>query len=295
MTQTPQHFKLLMYMKKPKPWRTMNDNDGNRMSCCEKARNVNRICRRLVINCAPTVLLNCCIPPVSRKKCHKRKAEPPFLIRNCINGHENWKSYAQKVQDWTQKMEQRKQNSPLSSSSIIDQSQISYYDNQLENVPFTTVSITAAALLRSFYTIWHIGRISKKSLKTSEETKTALKQLSVSPAVEKSLRVVPKGGLTAKVITDKSQLSKRALHTLSRWARITEDVVQDGYESGYDDDPVEIWNRAITLADLSCIGSELNDVTKTAADATSFSTSMDKIAPRLRRSNRLFKSVNLKI
>lgn len=67
-----------------------------------------------------------------------------------------------------------------------------------------------------------------------------MKELSVSPTVEKCLRVVPKGGITAEVITDKSQLSKRALYTLSRWARMTEDVVQDGYESGYDDDPVEV-------------------------------------------------------
>lgn len=67
-----------------------------------------------------------------------------------------------------------------------------------------------------------------------------MKELSASPTVEKCLRVVPKGGITAEVIVDKSQLSKRALHTLSRWARMTEDIVQDGYESGYDDDPVEV-------------------------------------------------------
>lgn len=67
-----------------------------------------------------------------------------------------------------------------------------------------------------------------------------MKELSVSPTVEKCLRITPKGGIAAEVITDKSQLSKRALHTLSRWARMTEDVVQDGYESGYDDDPVQV-------------------------------------------------------
>lgn len=67
-----------------------------------------------------------------------------------------------------------------------------------------------------------------------------MKELALSPAVEKCLRVTPKGGITAQVITDKSQLSKRALQTLSRWARMTEDVVEDGYESGYDDDPVEV-------------------------------------------------------
>ncbi|VDO56484.1 unnamed protein product, partial [Onchocerca flexuosa] len=126
------------------------------------------------------------------------------------------------------------------------------------------------------------------------QTKTALKELSVSPTVEKCLRVTPKGGITAEVITDKSQLSKRALHTLSRWARLTEDVVQDGYESGYDDDPVEIWNRAITLADASYTESELNNVTKTTDDTISFSTNTNKIMPKRRQSNRLFKSVNLK-
>ncbi|CAG9534073.1 unnamed protein product [Cercopithifilaria johnstoni] len=294
MDQAIQHFKLLMYMKKPKPWRTMNENDGNRMSRCEKARNVDRICRQLVINRAPCILLNCCTPRISRKKCHKRKAEPPFLIRSCISGHENWRSYKQRMQDWIQTMNQKNWNSQFSSSFVMNQSQISYDDNQLENMPtFTVVSTTSTALLRSFYTIWHIGRISRKSLKTNEETKTALKELSVSPIVEKCLRVVPKGGITAEVIADKSQLSKRALHTLSRWARMTEDVVQDGYESGYDDDPVEIWNRAITLADVSCTKSELN-VTKTTAVATSFSTSTDKVTPR-RRPKRLLKSANMKV
>uniref|UniRef100_A0A0R3RP89 TFIIS N-terminal domain-containing protein n=1 Tax=Elaeophora elaphi TaxID=1147741 RepID=A0A0R3RP89_9BILA len=296
MTQADQHFKLLMYMTKPKPWCTVDDSDENRISRYEKARNVDRICRRLVISRAPLILLNCCTSRINKKKCYKRKAEPPFLIRNCISGHESWRSYRQKVQDWTQKMEQRKQNDLSISSSMLDQSQISYNDNQLENVlTSTAVPATSAVLLRSFYTIWHIGRISRKSLKTSEETKTALKELSISPAVEKCLRIVPKGGITAEVITDKSQLSKRALHTLSRWARMTEDVVQDGYESGYDEDPVEIWNRAIILADASCTESELSDASKTTADITSFSTSTDKLPPRRRRSNRLLKSVNLEL
>ncbi|VDK72812.1 unnamed protein product [Litomosoides sigmodontis] len=293
MVQTTQHFKLLMYMKKPKPWRAMSINDRIRISRCEKARNVGRICRRLVIDRAPKVLLNCGTPRTITKKFHKRKVEPPFLIRNCISGHENWKIYEQKVQDWTEKMKRKRLNGP-STSSVMDQSQISYNGTQLENIPiFTPTSTTATALLRSFYTVWYIGRISGKSLKTSEETKTALKELSASPTVEKCLRVVPKGGIPAEVIVNKSQLSKRALHTLSRWARMTEDVVQDGYESGYGDDPVEIWNRAITLADVQCMKSELNDITKTTADIISFSKSTDKETPRQRRSSRLFKSVGV--
>ncbi|VDK64271.1 unnamed protein product [Onchocerca ochengi] len=296
MVQTIQHFKLLMYMKKPKPWRKVNDNDGNKMRCSRKARNIDRICRQLMIYCAPSILLNCHTPRNNKKKCRKRKAEPPFLIRNCIRGHENWETYMQKIQRWTQKAKQKKQNNTSSSSSVQGQSQISYSSTQLENVPaFTAVSTTSTALLRTFYTVWHIGRISRKSLKTSEETKTALKELSVSPTVEKCLRVTPKGGIAAEVITDKSHLSKRALHTLSRWARLTEDVVQDGYESGYDDDPVEIWNRAITLADTSYTESELNNVTKTADDIISFSTNTNKITPKRRQSNRLFKSVNLEV
>ncbi|EFO21485.1 hypothetical protein LOAG_07005 [Loa loa] len=295
MAQATQHFKLLMYMKKPKPWRRVTDNDGNKMSHCEKTRNVGRICRRLVINHSPSIPMNCHTPRISKKKCHKRKAEPPFLIRNCISGHENWGKYVQRIQHWTQKLEQRERNISANSSSLNDQSQMSYNGNQVENVPiFTSLPVTSAALLRSFYTIWHIGRISRKSLKTSEETNAALKKLSVSPTVEKCLQNPPKGGITAELITDRSQLSKRALHTLSRWARMTEDVVQDGYESGYDDDPVEIWNRAITLAEASSYTeSELNNVTKTTIDAASFSTSTDKVTPR-RRSNRVFKSINLK-
>lgn len=42
--------------------------------------------RRLVINRAPTILLGCCTTRINRKKYHKKKAEPPFLLRNCING-----------------------------------------------------------------------------------------------------------------------------------------------------------------------------------------------------------------
>ncbi|KAK6100772.1 hypothetical protein QQG55_2020 [Brugia pahangi] len=294
MTQTMQHFKLLMYMKKPKPWRKVNDNDGNRMSYCKKAQNINRICRRLVINRGPSILSNCYATRVTKKKCHKRKAEPPFLIKNCISGHENWKSYMQKMEYWTRKLEQRKRrNGPINSSSVKDQSHISPNAAELENVPtFTSASANSAALLRSFYTIWHIGRLSRKSLKTNDEIKTALKELSASPTVEKCLRVTPKGGITAKMITDRSQLSKRALYTLSRWARMIEDVVQDGYESGYDDDPVEIWNRAVTLADASYTESELSNVTKTTDDATSFSTGSSKVTPRRGRSSR---SVNLNL
>ncbi|EJW79752.1 hypothetical protein WUBG_09339 [Wuchereria bancrofti] len=198
------------------------------------------------------------------------------------------------MEHWTQKLEQKKRRKgPINSSSANDQSHISPNGVELENVSTcTSVSTNSAALLRSFYTIWHIGRISRKSLKTNEEIKTALKELSASPTVEKCLRVTPKGGITAKVISDRSQLSKRALYTLSRWARMIEDVVQDGYESGYDGDPVEIWNRIVTLADASYTESELNNVTETTADATSFSTGSDKVTPRRRRSNR---SVNLKV
>ncbi|OZC08219.1 hypothetical protein X798_04778 [Onchocerca flexuosa] len=172
MVQAIQHFKLLMYMKKPKPWRRMNDNDGNRMRFSGKARNVDRICRQLMINSAPSILLNCHTPRNNKKKCQKRKAEPPFLIRTCIKGHENWEIYMQKIQRWTQKAKQKKQNNPSTSSSMQDQNQISYSNTQLENVPaFTTGSITSTALLRTFYTVWHIGRISRKSLKTNEEGK----------------------------------------------------------------------------------------------------------------------------
>lgn len=74
----------------------------------------------------------------------------------------------------------------------------------------------------------------------SFQTETALNELSNSPVVEKCLQAVPRGGISAEIITDKSNLSKKALHTLSRWARVVVDVKEDGYESGYDDDPVEV-------------------------------------------------------
>lgn len=75
--------------------------------------------------------------------------------------HETWRNYTQKMKHWTQQ---------ASSSSIKNQSHLSYNGVQLENVPtFTAVPVASAALLRSFYTIWHIGRISRKSLRTSEE------------------------------------------------------------------------------------------------------------------------------
>ncbi|MCP9258629.1 hypothetical protein DINM_001645 [Dirofilaria immitis] len=287
MAQAIQHFKLLMYMKKSKPWRKVNNYDDYKIRSCEKARNVDRICRQLTVNRAPSILLSYHTPR-----------------------HQYWESYIQKVQHWRQKAKQRKQNGPANSLFIQDQSQLSYSAIQPENMlSSAVVSAASIALLRTFYTVWHIGRISRKSLKTNEETVAALKQLSVSPTVEKCLRITPKGGITAKVITDKSQLSKRALHTLSRWARMTEDIVQDGYESGYDEDPVEIWNRAITLADASYTENEFSHVTKTASytenefnhatkttdDAVSFSTNVDKETPKRRRSNRLLKSVNLEI
>lgn len=78
------------------------------------------------------------------------------------------------MQDWTEKMKRRRLNGP-STLSVMDQSQISYNDNQLENVPvFTAASTTTTALLRSFYTVWHIRRLSGKSLKTSEEVSFAI-------------------------------------------------------------------------------------------------------------------------
>uniref|UniRef100_A0A915PFY9 Uncharacterized protein n=1 Tax=Setaria digitata TaxID=48799 RepID=A0A915PFY9_9BILA len=296
MVPTVQHFKLLMHMKKPKPWHKENDNDGNGMSRNEKMRNVNRICRRLAVSRAPSILLNFHTPRIS-KKSHKLKAEPPFLIRNCISGHKNLEIYAQKIQQWAKKCKRRKRNGPFSSSFTHNQSRVSCNDRQSENVPvFQSESTAKAALLRSFYTIWYIGRITRKSLRSSEETEMALKELSLSPVVEKCLVVVPKGGIGAEMITDKSQLSKRALQTLSRWARITEGVIQDGYESGYDDDPVEIWNRAIAFANTSYTESESDNAMKLAVAGTSFKTSFstnaDEATPRRRRSSRLFKAVN---
>lgn len=78
------------------------------------------------------------------------------------------------MQQWAETKHQRPRNSTKGSSfasSIRSDSRFSDDSTQVENKPIFPVpaSSARAALLRSFYTIWYIGRISQKPLKTSNE------------------------------------------------------------------------------------------------------------------------------
>ncbi|VDN06559.1 unnamed protein product [Thelazia callipaeda] len=251
MAEVAQYFVLLSYMKKPKPWREVCIDNNSIRSRNEKIRTVNSICRRLLVNCAPDIFAkNEQLKVKGKKYRRKRKAEPPFLIRNCISGHRNWENYTKKMQYWKKVKRQRKENSFTCDFSKSSSDRTGFMDitnDPKELSSATSLSEANKMLLRSFYTVWHIRYISKKTFKTREDAENALRQLSLSSVVEKSMKVTPRGGIKAEVIEDKSKLSKRAIQTLNRWARVIENDLEDGYESGYSDDPVEVRHQTYSL------------------------------------------------
>ncbi|KIH68867.1 hypothetical protein ANCDUO_00800, partial [Ancylostoma duodenale] len=70
-----------------------------------------------------------------------------------------------------------------------------------------------------------------------------LASLSKSAAVERCISKPPNGGVSGR-IEDPSSLSAKARDTLQRWSRLASHY-DAGQESGEDEDPVEMWNRAL--------------------------------------------------
>ncbi|EYC02630.1 hypothetical protein Y032_0099g3216 [Ancylostoma ceylanicum] len=116
--------------------------------------------------------------------------------------------------------------------------------------------------LRGYYTIWHCNttKVPKKKIATTEKFFDYLDSLSKSAVVERCLSKPPSGGVSGR-IEDSSSLSAKGRDTLQRWSRLASHY-DAGQESGEDEDPVEMWNRAVensmicnSSMDLSSISS----------------------------------------
>ncbi|KAK6018654.1 hypothetical protein OSTOST_15751, partial [Ostertagia ostertagi] len=105
--------------------------------------------------------------------------------------------------------------------------------------------------LRGFYTIWYSNttRVAKSKLSSSEKVFEYISSIWGSPEVDRSLCKPPRGGVCGR-IDDPSLLSAKGRDTLQRWSRVVShyDV---GNESGEDEDPVEMWNRAVETSMLN--------------------------------------------
>lgn len=120
--------------------------------------------------------------------------------------------------------------------------------------------------VRMFHTVWHVGRLGTKTIKTREDASRALHNLAHSDTVNKSMKKPTKGpdvlfdtdgrpvavdDAQRKALTPKVQLC------LSRWSRLlhyTSDWTP-GDESGEEDDAVETWNNMVKNTSLGSLRS----------------------------------------
>ncbi|VDO27274.1 unnamed protein product [Haemonchus placei] len=105
--------------------------------------------------------------------------------------------------------------------------------------------------LRGYYAVWlsSASKASIKKLSTPERVFDYISGVWKSREIGKLLAKSPKGGVHGR-IEDISSLSAKGRDVLQRWSRVVSHY-DAGNESGEDEDPVEMWNRAVETSMLS--------------------------------------------
>lgn len=238
----------LDFMMKIKPWRKSEASNF----CTNKeprAQNLHRICRCLIAY-APQHIFDTGTTAKLRRsaKWQKKREQLPFLSRNLLSGRNAWIIYKDMLQNWYAEKENRKVKSNITCKPQGD-----------EHLDFSKAT-EKPDCLRSFYTVWFMNSLTSKSSRNEKELATLVSKLANSDKVAKCLLKTPSGGIQATQIDDRTKLSRKCLVTLSRWARAM--TKEDGYDSGIEEDPVEIWNRTLLEANRNIKSNHEEDTKK---------------------------------
>ncbi|XGW11346.1 hypothetical protein V3C99_012671 [Haemonchus contortus] len=174
------------------------------------------------------------------------KGQSLFLLPKTLSkGVRQWDSNEARFKRWFRKMsEQRAAIAPADSSASEGVSQsfneLSLLNHSYEEEP-----------LRGYYAVWlsSASKASIKKLSTPERVFDYISGVWKSREIDKLLAKSPKGGVHGR-IEDISLLSAKGRDVLQRWSRVVSHY-DAGNESGEDEDPVEMWNRAVETSMLS--------------------------------------------
>ncbi|RCN51868.1 hypothetical protein ANCCAN_01956 [Ancylostoma caninum] len=205
----------------PKPWKKRQFVD--RVDRIAEARK----CRRLedVVSALKSARKNC----RNNIRIDHTDGQSLFMLPKTLSrGVRLWKNYEARFKRWLE-------------ANVFEHAPA---DGISDDIPFRS-SFYEEDPLRAYYTIWHCNtaKVPKKKIATSEKFFEYLDSLSKSAVVERCISKPPNGGIIGR-IEDPSSLSAKGRDTLQRWSRLASHY-DAGLESGEDEDPVEMWNRAL--------------------------------------------------
>ncbi|KHN79508.1 hypothetical protein Tcan_08007 [Toxocara canis] len=274
------------FMKKPKPWKQHLVSENDSVDIAEKRANINRLCRMLRVMKSPKKfsLKN---GVRLKQKCgsRRRRKEIPFLLRSCIKGRDGWNRYESKMKEWAIEQHEKRRRERQAAKDARKAKRCSDGDTSGGSCSTSERSlygVQQGELLRSFYTVWNVNQLST-STRTFEEARREIERLSQSPAVENCITKTPKDGIKEEEMLAKESLSDKTRLTLTRLARVIRDD-DDALESSDSEDVVDVWNRAVEVAqsnsqmNLSTVDEE---VSTKAARGCSFSNSEVVESPKV--------------
>ncbi|WKX97220.1 hypothetical protein Q1695_013135 [Nippostrongylus brasiliensis] len=180
----------------------------------------------------------------SRTQVSYKEGQSLFVLPKALSkGIRHWKNYEVRFREWTKRNASR--SNPIDDDSYLG----SDYENENSNIDMSILSQSCEDdPVRGFYTIWHTNtkKVAKSKLSTPDKVVEYVESVWESTQVERSLSKPPKGAVCGR-INDAASLSARARDVLQRWSRVVSRVPA-GDDSGEDEDPVEMWNRAVEVS-----------------------------------------------
>uniref|UniRef100_A0A0N5AWD3 TSL-kinase interacting protein 1-like n=1 Tax=Syphacia muris TaxID=451379 RepID=A0A0N5AWD3_9BILA len=203
----------LYFMMKIKPWKLLNssNDESGEINIDERKKRLHELCKSLSPCKQPSRKVKTSVTPNSRRKLNKQL----FLSRNLRSGHKAWINYKKRLAVW--------------------------------NVGKARQGLTASGkdsvYLRLYFVLWHLNKLTSKTAKTVNDLGDLITKFAKSENFRKSLIKTPSGSLNGNPIEPGAKLSRKCKLVLGRLARVMSTA--DGYESGYEEDPVKVWNSSI--------------------------------------------------
>ncbi|CAJ0605070.1 unnamed protein product [Cylicocyclus nassatus] len=194
---------------------------------------------------------------------HTRGQSLFVLPKVLSRGIHLWPEYESRLQRWLKNKKSRKLSTSFTSKH--DGSRGSNSSSRRESLDQS--SFYEEDPIRGFYTIWNFNsvKVPKNKLETTEKIYACIESISKSERVERQMSKPPRGGVSG-LIEDPSCLSAKGRDTLQRWSRLASHY-EAGQESGEDEDPIEMWNRAVETSILrnnsSCMSSASSALSQT--------------------------------
>ncbi|KAK6739310.1 hypothetical protein RB195_021010 [Necator americanus] len=170
-----------------------------------------------------------------------------FLLPKALSqGVHLWKKYEGSFRRWLQSTNLQNSNAtPTPEDVFIENVSSSQTPSSHNLFELNDSSFYEENPFRAFYTVWHCNtsKIPESKLATTEKICDYFDSVSRSNAVQRHLLKPPRGGVSGKM-NHSSSLSSKGRDTLQRWSRLVSRY-DAGHESAEDEDPVDIWNRAV--------------------------------------------------